>query len=263
MIRKTNPLWIYLFALLCAGLLFGLVTTARAEIPAQVQYQTPTAGADGRILYKVVAGDSCLRIELLTGVKIDTLKTLNKLDDACTLREGQELLLGVVTVAPTATTNPDVTPTPLLPTPTPKKGTGEICIVLFADVNGNAVREEGEAPVLGGAVSVTDRAGSISDTGLTTDTDTPLCFNELPEGDYNISMAVPAGYNPTTTTNYPLKLLAGNRSLIDFGAQISVRQPPPEQPGTEGGRSPIMLVLGAILILGGAGLALYFRFLRR
>ncbi|HMN60013.1 MAG TPA: hypothetical protein PJ988_06600, partial [Anaerolinea sp.] len=69
--------------------------------------------------------------------------------------------------------------------------------------------------------------------------------------------------NPTTTTNYPLKLLAGNRSLIDFGAQISVRQPPPEQPGTEGGRSPIMLVLGAILILGGAGLALYFRFLRR
>ena len=62
MIRKTNPLWIYLFALLCAGLLFGLVTTARAEIPAQVQYQTPTAGVDGRILYKVAAGDSCLRI---------------------------------------------------------------------------------------------------------------------------------------------------------------------------------------------------------
>ncbi len=263
MIRKTNGLWLLLFALLSAGLLFGLFSTAQAGPSAQVLYQTPTAGADGRILYKVAPGDSCLRIELLTGVKIDTLKTLNKLDDACTLQEGQDLLLGVVTQAPTATENPDVTPTPLLPTPTPKRGTGEICIVLFADVNGNAVREDSEAPVLGGAVSVSDRGGSYSDTGLTTDTDTPLCFTELPEGDYNISMAVPAGYNPTTTTNYPLKLLAGNRSLIDFGAQISVRQPPPEQPGTEGGRSPALLVAGAVLILGGLALALYFRFLRK
>ncbi len=263
MIRKTNGLWILLFALLSAGLLFGLVSTAQAGPASQILYQTPTADADGRIMYKVQPGDSCLRIELLTGVKTDILRSLNKLDDACTLQEGQDLLLGVVTPAPTATTNPDVSPTPLLPTPTPKRGTGEICIVLFADVNGNAVREENEPPVLGGAVSVTDRSGSYSDTGLTTDSATALCFKELPEGEYNISMAVPSGYNPTTTTNYPLKLLAGNRSLIDFGAQISLSQPPPEQPGTEGGRSPGLLIAGALLILVGLSLALYFRFLRK
>jgi hypothetical protein len=260
MIRKTLLATI---GLLTAVLLLVVVTTVQAGPVSQVTYQTPTANPDGRILYKVQPGDTCVRIELLTGVKVDTLRSLNKLDDACTLQEGADLLLGVVTPAPTATINPDVTPTPLLPTPTPKRGTGEICIVLFADVNGNAVREDDEAPILGGAVSVSDRTGSYSGTGLTTDADTPLCFTDLPEGDYNISMAVPAGYNPTTATNYPLSLLAGNRSLIDFGAQASVNQPPADQVASGGGRSPLLLVAGAILILGGLGLGLYFRFLRK
>jgi hypothetical protein len=263
MIRKSNSLWIFLFTLLAAGLLFSLVSPALAGRPAQVTYQTPTANADGRILYKVQPGDSCLRIELLTGVKTEQLRTLNKLDDACTLREGQELLLSVYVPTATATPNPLITNTPLLPTPTPKRGSGEICIILFADINGDAVREDTEAPVLGGAVSITDRAGAVSETGLTTDKADPLCFKDLPEGEYNISMAVPAGYNPTTTTNYPLKLLAGNRSIIDFGAQISVRQPPPDQTGEGSSRSPLLLVAGAVLILGGIGLAIYFALLRK
>ncbi len=258
--KKTYTL---LFAALAAGLLLALAWPVRAALPEQAVYQTPTANAEGRILYKVQPGDSCLRVELLTGVKIETLRTLNKLDDACTLQEGMELLLGVVTEAPTPTQGPEVTPTPLLPTPTQPRGTGEVCIVLFADVNGNAVRDDGEAPILGGAVSITDRSGEISKTGLTTDTTDALCFTNLPEGDYNISMAVPSGYNPTTATNYPLTLLAGNRSIIDFGAQISLRNPPPEQAAGGASRSPLLLVVAAVLILGGAGLGVYFGLLRK
>lgn len=267
MTAKRNIFPYILLALLMAGLVLALSLAMTSPVAArpggQVVYQTPTPNAEGRILYKVQTGDSCLRIELLTGTKVEQLRTLNKLNDACDLIVGQDLLLAVVTPAPTATPNPDITATPVLPTPTPPPGSGEICIVLFADVNGNAIREDAEAPILGGAVSVSDRSGDISRTGLTSDRDEPVCFPELPEGEYNISMAVPAGYNPTTTTNYPLQLLAGNRSIIDFGAQISVRQPPPGQGAGESNRSPLLLIAGAVLILGGIGLGVYFRVMRR
>ena len=253
------------FILLGGGLLLSLAQPARAGQLSQVSYQTPTALPDGRVIYKVQAGDSCLRIQLLTAVKVDQLIGLNKLDANCTIQPGQELVLAVVTPVPTATANPQFTATPLLPTPTPKRGTGEICVVLFADVNGNAVRDTDENPILGGAVSVTDRQGSVSQTGLTASEATPLCFKDIPEGDYNLSMAVPDGYNPTTTTNYPLHLIAGNRSIIDFGAQISTKPSANTTTSTPeaSGRSPLLLIVGAILILGGIATAIYFRVIKR
>ena len=252
------------FILLAAGLLFGLASPASADRPAQVAYQTPTALPDGRVMYKVQAGDSCLRIELLTGVKVEQLRTLNKLDANCSIQPGQELMLALVTPVPTATINGAFTATPLLPTATPKRGTGEVCVVLFADINGDAVRQSSEGAILGGAVSVTDRAGTVSKTGITLNLDAPLCFKDIPEGDYNISMAVPDGYNPTTTTNYPLHLIAGNRSIVDFGAQISSKPANPSAaPPAQGGRSPLLLIAGAILILGGIGVGIYFRVVKR
>ncbi|WP_322508105.1 SdrD B-like domain-containing protein [Anaerolinea sp.] len=248
--------------LLIGLMLTGTVSPATAQPLEQVTYQTPTPQPDGRILYIVQPGDNCLRIELLTGVKVQTLRELNNLDSACTLVQGQELLLGVVTPEPTPTLAPNITPTPLLPTPTPMRGTGQVCVILFADLNGDAVREDNEPPILGGAVSVTDRSGNVSLSGLTTDDpENPLCFADVPEGEYNVSLAVPPGYNPTTTTSVPIQLLAGNVSVIDFGAQISVRQPPPGETQS-GGRSPLLLVLGALLVLGGIGLAVYVRLFR-
>jgi hypothetical protein len=262
--KRTSSLIVFL--ILAVGLLFVLASPAQAGDPGQSAYSTPTALPDGRILYKVQAGDSCLRIELLTKVKVEQLRALNNLDINCSIQPDQELLLMVVTPSVTATANPNFTATPLLPTPTPKKGTGEICAVLFADVNGNAVRDADENPILGGAVSVTDRSGAVSKTGVTTDADTPLCFKDIPEGEYNISMAVPDGYNPTTTTNYPLTLIAGNRSIVDFGAQISTKPAVNQNNGGssgQGGRSPILLVLGGILILGGIAVGIYFRVIKR
>jgi hypothetical protein len=260
---KRNS-WYLIFFLIATGLLFSVVTPTLASPQPQAAYQTPTALPDGRVIYKVQPGDSCLRIQLLTGVNIEQLRSLNKLDINCSIQPNQELLLTVINVPPTATPNLGVTATPLLPTPTPKVGTGEICVVLFADVNGDAVRGTDENPILGGAVSVTDRLGSVSKTGITTNTDAPLCFKDIPEGDYNISMAVPDGYNPTTTTNYPLKLIAGNRSIVDFGAQISTRPPAAGPAATpQAGRSPLLLILGGILILAGIVVGVYFRVVRR
>jgi hypothetical protein len=127
------------------------------------------------------------------------------------------------------------------------------------------MRDTDENPILGGAVSVSDRQGSVSKTGLTSSEATPLCFKDIPEGDYNLSMAVPDGYNPTTTINYPLHLIAGNRSIIDFGAQISTKPAanPAPAAAVPSGRSPLLLIVGGILILGGIAMGIYFRVIKR
>jgi len=232
----------------------------QAGLPAQIAYATPTALPDGRILYVVQPQDTCIRISLLTGVSIDDLRLLNNLDVNCTLREGQTLLLG--TVAPTATPfGPTETPTPVFPSPTPFKGNGRVCVFLFNDVNGNALAEEGESGIAGGAISITDRLGKVSREGVSGSGTDPVCFDELPEGDYNISVAVPEGYNPTTRMNYALTLRAGDTTTLDFGAQVSARAQPPE--ATTQQRSPLLALLGVILLLGGIVLGIYARLLTR
>lgn len=262
----SHKFWIFLIPLVIFGVFAVLIQPVAADSQLQVVYQTPTAQPDGRVLYKVVDGDSCLRIELLTGVKVETLRELNKLDQGCTINPGQDILLAVVTQEPTPTTNPDMTATPPLPTPTPVKGNGTICVMLFDDVNGNAVYEEAEFVMAGGAVSVSDRLGSVSRTGNTSGTDETLCFDDVPEGEYNISMGVPGGYNGTTLLSQILKVQAGETAILEFGAQVSsqtsAQQPSAEEPAQGGQNNTMLAVMGGILLLLGIGLGAYILFTR-
>ncbi len=230
-------------------------------IQAQVLYFTPTPEADGRIYYTVREGDTCISVSLLNQVSLDDLRLFNNLDAACALFPGQRLLLGTAEVQPTQSDQVE-TEAPLLPSPTPFQGNGEVCVVLFNDINGNALVEEGEGALAGGAISLSDRLGRVSLTGQTSASlEEPTCFGDLPEGDYNISVGVPDGYNPTTQMNYALALSAGDRSTLDFGAQVSsaVTAAPLE----EGGRSPLLGILGGLVLLLGIGLAIYARVLAR
>jgi hypothetical protein len=266
MSHKTWILWsLAPIALVVLGIVSLVTRPVAANSQPQVVYQTPTAHPDGRVVYIVQANDSCLRIELLTGAKIDQLRTLNKLDQNCTINPGQELLLMVVTPVSSPTPNPELSPTPLLPTPTVSKGNGKICVTLFDDVNGNAVHEESEGPIGGGAVSITDRLGRNPKTINTTDSTDPLC-EEVPEGDYTISMAIPSGYNPTKTMNTTVQVLAGDQAIFEFGAQASsaVPQNPGDstKPPQEANSLPFA-VLGGLLVLGGIGLGGYVLFTRR
>jgi len=231
------------------------VMPVSAEPAAQAFYQTPTPNADNQVLYIVQEGDSCLRIELLTGVPLDELKTLNNLDDECALSPGQELVLAVIEQA-TEEPVPTATVDPLQPTPELVTGSGEICVLLFADVNGNALAEPEEGPIAGGAISISSKSGDFLRDGVTDNSGEPTCFEEVPEGEYNISVAPPEGFNATMVMNYPLTLIAGDTSYIDFGAQISSAAEP--VPVSEGGRSPVMAIIGGVLILGGIGLGVYF-----
>ena len=137
---------IVVFLLLISLFLFALMIPAQASPSAQVQFPSPTPGADGRILYIVQAGDSCFRIQALYGITVDTLRGLNpQLDENCTLVVGDELMLGIggpAALSPTPGPSPTLEPPTV--TPTPPAGTTEICVLLYDDVNGDALRQETE-----------------------------------------------------------------------------------------------------------------------
>ena len=256
---------IVLIPFLLIGLMLALSVPAQADSEQQVFYTTNTPDETGRIVYVVQANDTCLLIELLTGVRVSQIIEINRLDEACTLQEGQQLVLAYFQT-PTPTIGPSPTITPILPTATPFNGNGEVCVYLYEDINGNANPEATELQIPGGAISLTNRAGTVNLTGTTqTDeepgTTNPLCFEEVPEGDYNVSVAPPEGYNPTTAMNFPLVVKAGDLSILNFGAQRSSFAEPPTV--AEGGKSPLMLIIGAVLILIGGGIAFYFFRMKR
>ncbi len=253
---------------LLAVLLMQMSLTVQASPAAQLpQYSTPTPGADGRIIYIVKEGDNCIRVALLNGISTETLRSYNPgLDENCVLQVNQQLMIGLAGPAgATQTAGPSPTPTVALPTPTPFNGTTQVCVLLFDDVNGDSLRQDTEVGLAGGEVSVTNVNGSYSKTQTTVsqvDADTGLpvsvCFTDVPEGKYNVSMAIPDGYNPTMDLNYTLDVKAGDQAFVDFGAQSKQNTTTPADGGGSGGfRSVVMGILGSILLLGGGGLGWY------
>jgi len=245
-------------------LLFALPLQGANAAPRTQGFVTATPGPDGRILYTVVEGDNCGQVALLHGITVDQLRQLNsRLDQNCTLTVGQQLVVGVVSSAPTAG------PAPTLPPPTatatPVSGTTEVCVLLFNDMNGDTLRQENELGIEGGAVSLTNLNGSYSQTQNTTsavDPDTgepvPSCFVDVPSGDYNVSMAVPDNYNPTRSLSYTLTVKAGDHDEVGFSAQsktLTVNEPTETQGGSN--RSSLLGIFGILLLAGGVGLGYY------
>jgi hypothetical protein len=260
-----NPKRFFILVTLMSFLLLGLWLPANAAPGKQQVIPTATPGADGRILYIVQPGDSCFRVAAIHSITVDQLRQLNsKLDANCGLVEGQELLIGIVSLAGTPTAGPSPTPAPPTPTPTPFTGTTEICILLFNDANGNALREGTEPAVSGGAVSVTENNGAYSaaqDTVIPSDPEAyqGICFSNVPEGNYNITVGIPENYNPTMALTSSLDVKAGDRAFVDFGVQskdvvADVNAAPQNEPKAT---NPLFGIIGGLLLLGGVGLGYY------
>jgi hypothetical protein len=249
--KKSFAMMILILVMVVSSTYLLLSPAQASDKLPQAVYQTPTPDVDGRIMYIVQEGETCLSISLLTKVPLDTLRALNNLDANCSIFSGQQLLLGVVTATPDLPTS-EATVIPSGPTPTPFLGNGQICIVLFDDADGNASKADTEMIIPDGNISISDRTGAVSLTGKTLAGEEPVCFIDIPEGDYNISIAVPDGYNPTTSLNYPLSLKAGDLATIDFGAQL-------KSAGNGGGeeQSPLLGILGVALLLIGIGMGVY------
>lgn len=254
-----------LVVLLSAIALFAVSPLFISTASAQVYYYTPTAEANGNVYYIVKSGDTCDTISLLNNVPLETLRTLNQLDlDKCRfLQIGQKLLLTTVPT-PVITIGPSPTPTSMLPTPEPVKGFGTICVYLYNDLNGNAMAEPDEVTntgLTGGAVSVASVAGDFNKTGTTIGTGEPVCFKDAPEGDYNITIAIPDGYNATSAQSRTIQLKRGDTSTVNFSAQASSSLITSD--GTQGSGSVLLAVIGVFFILGAVGLGFYVRYFMR
>lgn len=266
---KPRPLLALILSLTGAAALLLARMPASAAPLGQAAYPSPTPGPDGRIIYIVKAGDTCTQISLLYGVTLDYLRTTNQLDENCTLRDGQPLMLGVggPSVA-SPTPGPSPTPTSILPTPTPGAGgTAEVCVLMYDDANGNGLRQETEMGVAGGAISLTSVDGLISRTDITvaqidpeTEDALRICFTNLSPGEYTVSGAPPADFNPTTSLSATIAVIPGDVAFVDFGAQSRTAA----GLGGSDGPSPLLGVLGVLFLLGGLGLGVYaWRIMRR
>ncbi len=245
----------------------------QAAPPPQISPPTNTPESNGNIYYLVKAGDSCFLIAALYGINDTILRQQNPgiNSDCSNLQVGEKLLVGTGGPAAAASITPGPSPTLAPPTitPTPFAGTTEICVLLFDDVNGDALRQTTEPVIPDGAISVTETNGAYSKTQPTAVNPDPnaypgTCFTDVPEGKYNIGAAIPDNYNPTTSLTYTLDVKAGDTDFVDFGAQsrdTTVTQPQNNTGG--GGTSPLLGFFGGVLLLGGLGLGWYALRLRK
>ena len=272
--KKTPWILVIICALVLGGIALALVQGAPAQAapnPQMTSFPTPTPGSDGRIVYIVQYGDTLWRIAAVSGINVADLRDLNNLDPDDIVYEGMQLFLGLGGPAVDESTQaPVTTQVPVEPTLTPIPGNGTLCVLLFVDINGDSMRQEEEIGLAGGAINISNREATVSIT-----VDTPVhdpasetadyyCEKGLQEGDYNVSVAIPEGYNPTTALNSPVELLAGDITYLTFGAQagsvvIEETAPAPESTGS----TPLLGIIGLVLLLGGSGLRAYSVWFRR
>lgn len=271
---KTRT-WIpaFLGFLILSGLAISLAGGASVQAapnPQMTSFPTPTPGSDGRIIYIVQQDDTLWRIAAIAGLDVADLRDLNNLDPDDIVYPGMQLILGLGGPAaqqPTQGTAP--TQAPAEPTPTRVPGNGTLCVLLFEDVNGDSMRQEEEVSLAGGAINISNREGSVSLTEDTpahdplSETQDYLCFENLQEGDYNVSVAIPEGYNPTTALNSPVELVAGDITYLNFGAQAGSVVIDQTEPLPESGGNALLGIIGLALLLGGIGIGVYSIWFRR
>ncbi len=222
--KRLKNLFFLALGLAAFGLLLlsSRLDVAAAPAAQLTPFPTPTPGPDGRIIYIVQEQDTLWRISAITGVPLDTLRSLNKLGLNDSISPGQKLLIGLAGPAGgTATPGPSPTPTTIPPTSTPLIGTGDLCVLLYNDLNGDSVRQETEPSLPGGAINISSLDGQVSQTAPTDAGYNPKCFQGLPEAEYNVTVAIPPGYNPTTVLSKRVKLISGDTTYVGFGAQAN------------------------------------------
>jgi len=260
--------WAFILSLGCMLLIFFGSAGAEAGDLQSMRLQptpfpTPTPGPDGLIIYRVQEGDSLWRIAAIAGLSLEELMAMNGIQPGDFISPGMELELGIGGPAQPTAAQPGIQPTDAVPTasPTPLVGTAEICVLLFQDENGNGRLEEAELALEGGQVSVVDISGIVA--GEYTTEALPdqedligFCFSDLESGDYNVSAAVPPGYNATTSLNAPVSIQPGDIKYLQFGAQPSSALLGGE--GSDGSsRSGLLGLVGLLLLLAAGGLGFY------
>jgi hypothetical protein len=90
---------------------------------------------------------------------------------------------------------------------------GMVSGVAFDDLNGNGVRDTGEAGIGGVTISLVD-GGTIS---TTTAGDGTYSFSGVASGSYAVEATAPAGFTHTTAGSVPINMVPGGVAFANFG----------------------------------------------
>lgn len=94
----------------------------------------------------------------------------------------------------------------------------------FNDTNDNGVRDNGEQPLAGVAITLTDDEGTIIDV-TRTDSQGNYTLSEIQVGDYTVT-ATFSGQTPTTPTADTIHVNTDQTFAFDFGARTVTQAPP-------------------------------------
>ncbi|MFQ5399692.1 MAG: SdrD B-like domain-containing protein [Anaerolineae bacterium] len=106
---------------------------------------------------------------------------------------------------------------------------GSICINAFADENANGIHDTNEGYMAGVTITV---AGSQQIVGqaVSPGNPTPVCFENLAPGNYQVAQTVPGRLEMTTAANAMLTVEQGKTYGVEFGSRV---RPPQSNPAPE------------------------------
>jgi hypothetical protein len=128
-------------------------------------------------------------------------------------------------VPPTATALPETTPTEtLVPTvtpthtPPPPEG-GVICTNAFADENANGQKDPDEGYMAGVTFTIA-QGDSVVAQGISTGTETPVCFENTPPETYLVAQVLPRNLEATTESQAQIDVSADTTVSLAFGSRV-------------------------------------------
>ncbi len=238
-----------------------------------------TPDANGRIVHTVGVGDTLSYIAWLYGVPMDQIRRLNNLQGDIVVLGTKLVIQEGYTPTPAPTEEPTITPT-LESTevaeqppaggeagqPAEAGGVGSICVMGYADLNANGIREADETRLAGVTFMINNGAEMVG-TYTTDGVNEPYCFNNLPAGTYIVSWT---GENLTATNDqtWSVELTAGSILTREFGIKpIGAEAAAPQAEARQGGLPTwAVALIGAaavVIFLGGLGTIGYLLLLRR
>ena len=217
---KQRWLWVTLLGCFVYGRLL-LWPAALAIVHAQT-LPTATPDAEGVIYVIVQPNDSLWGIAGRAGIGLTELLDLNNLTEDALIQPGDRLIVAIV--EPPASPTPEASPTPAAtrepptPTVTPPPGpVTAVCLVAFADENGNGEREPAE-PLQAGVAFTIFTSEAVVANYVTDGISEPYCLTELEPGDYQITRSVGRAETLTNSGNRTVILAVGDQVMLGFGS---------------------------------------------
>lgn len=130
------------------------------------------------------------------------------------------------TATPTSEVPPTETPEPATEVPTeaptdtpvPVQG-GAICLNAFSDANANGLHEAAEGYMAGVTFTIAQN-DQVLTQGVSQGTSTPICFESIPAGSYQVAQIVPRTLEMTTAASITIDVTDGETIGLEFGSRV-------------------------------------------